>query len=158
MGDGIIHIRRTQFIKMKQSQNKITCCHDCAPLMPDYPLCRNVSCPCHRQLVHKGIDMDESPDGRTQYCPRCEHPLNLGFEHTCVIPENAHEIGSSGRLPANHSEIRSTLAVKVDKIRKFYQMGYDEAVGTIHTDLIDIADAGEYEDMRREVERYFKKL
>lgn len=60
---------------------------------------------------NKGIDMDESLDGQTQYCLRCEHPLNLNFEHSCVIPENAHEIGSTGRLPANHSEIRSTLAV-----------------------------------------------
>ena len=41
--------------------------------------------------------------------------------------------------------------------RKFYQMGYDDAMRTVHDDLLAVADAGEYEVLRVEVERYFNQ-
>lgn len=44
-----------------------------------------------------------------------------------------------------------------DMHRKFYQMGHTEAEKTIYTDLMAVADAGEIEVMRVELNRYFNK-
>ncbi len=45
-----------------------------------------------------------------------------------------------------------------EKILAAYKKGFEEEKQKIYQELIAIADAGEYEDMRREVERYFKAV
>ncbi len=47
--------------------------------------------------------------------------------------------------------------MKEQNFRKSYQMGYDEAMNTVYTDLMAVADAGEIESLRVELNRYFKK-
>lgn len=44
----------------------------------------------------------------------------------------------------------------VDEYRAFLAKAIAEERGKVKADLLKIADAGEYEDLRREVESYFK--
>lgn len=55
----------------------------------------------------------------------------------------------------NEDRIKEPSKIVTNKQLLFW-LSPDSLINKIKTDLLKIADNGEYEDMRREVERYFK--
>jgi len=90
----------------------------------------------------------DSSEGQTHLCERCEYPTDIALQHTCGL---SNMVGNIGTISSKWSTQRRHLALlhthgvniydiidsayltgleatRGDVRRKFYQMGYDEAM------------------------------
>ena len=101
------------------------------------------------------IDGRADHDFGDDFCPMCAPPGELSGDCALDCEHKCHKEFSGETLTDWEGEFVNLFPRHTEIQKQFISALLAKTRNRIKTDLLKIADEGEYEDMRREVERYF---